>query len=66
MQKRGSKYFACRPPPIITWPWGWDQNVKIYLFQNIVMLHINVWNQECSNMVANILPTDPPPDPAGM
>ena len=43
-------------------PWGWGQKVKIQLFQNMVMLHINIKeNHECSNVVAKILPADPPP-----
>ena len=50
-------------------PWGWGQEVKIQVLQNMVMLHINLkGNQECSNMLANILPADPhppSPDPGG-
>ena len=30
---------ACVSTP--GWTWGWGQRVKIQLFQNIVMLHIN-------------------------
>ena len=59
MPQHGSKYFARRPPPI---PWGWGQYVKIQLFQNIVMLHIKLKRiTKRSNMVANVLPADPPP-----
>ena len=42
MRKYGSIYFARRPPPTPTRPWGWGQNVKINFFQNMVMLHINL------------------------
>ena len=40
------------------------QKVKIQLFQNMVILHIKIeGNHECSNMVANICPQPPSPDP---
>ena len=43
MQQHGSKYFAHRPPtPPKPWPLGWGQKVKIQLFQNMVMLHIEL------------------------
>ena len=42
MQQNGSKYFARRHPPPPPRPWGWDQKVKIQLFQNMVMLHIKL------------------------
>ena len=35
----------------------WSQKVKVHIFQNT---EINE-NHECSNVVANILPADPPP-----
>ena len=41
MQQQGSKYF----PEIRTLsprPWGWGQKVKIQLFHNMVMLHIEI------------------------
>ena len=58
MQHHGSKYFARRPPPLTL---GWSQKVKIHFFQNMVMLHIKLKGiTKCSNMVANILPADPP------
>ena len=41
---------------------------KIKLFQNIVMLHIKlkgITGAATCNMVANIMPTDPPPNPGG-
>ena len=42
-------------------PWGGlrgEAEAKIELFQNIVMLHKIKADDFCSNMVANILPTD--------
>ena len=39
---------------------GWGQKVKFQLFQDMVLLHQNKGNHECNNMVANILPPDPP------
>ena len=61
MQQHGSKCFAARlPSPTTLGDWG--QKVKIQLFQNMAMLDIEyIVITKCSNMVANILPTDPPP-----
>ena len=57
-----SKYFAHRPPPN---PRG--QKVKIQLFQNNVILHIEIKGiRKCSNMVANVLPADPPDPGVGL
>ena len=43
---------------------GVGSNVKIQLFQYKFVLHIKLNGMlECSNLVANILPTDHPPDP---
>ena len=43
-----------------------DQKAKFQLFQNMVMMHIKLNGiTKCNNMVANILPTDPPNDPRG-
>ena len=42
---------------------GWGQKVKVQLFQNRVMLHGAYHikeNQECSNIVANMLLIDAP------
>ena len=40
------------------------ENVKIQLFQDMVLLHIKLKGiTKCSNMVANILASDPPPPP---
>ena len=38
MQQQCRQYFALMPPP----PGPWGQNVKIYLFPNMVMLHIKL------------------------
>ena len=52
-------------------PWvdlGGGVKGKIKHFQNIVMLHIKIkriTGAATCNMVANIMPTDPPPDPGG-
>ena len=61
MQQHGSNCFAARlPSPTTLGDWG--QKVKIQLFQNMVMLDIEyIVITKCSNMVANILPTDPHP-----
>ena len=58
MQQHGSKYFALRPPP--------NPRNRVYrsnsIFQSTVMLHIKLKViTKCSNIVANILPADPPP-----
>ena len=53
-------------PSLPHYPRGWDQQVKIQLFQTMVKLHIKLIGiTKCINMVANILPPDPkpPPDP---
>ena len=56
MQQHGSKYFACRPPPPPppTHTPTPEHGHVAYQIKG---------NQECSNMVANILPADPPPLP---
>ena len=63
MQQHGSTYFACRPAR----PWGGGGGAgskgpnSTFLEYGHVAYRIK-WNHECSNMVANILPTDPLPD----
>ena len=48
------------PLTIIVTLYDRGQKVKIQLFQNMVMLHINLKRiKKCSSMVANILPTIP-------
>ena len=46
MQQHGSNYFARRPlhtlSPTPPRQCGWGQKIKIQLFQNMVMLHINL------------------------
>ena len=54
MQQHGCKFLARRPPSTL--------GVKIQFFQSMVMFHVE-GNQECSNMVANILPAEPPRPP---
>ena len=64
MQKHGSTFFACRPPPSTYDPRGRGQKVKVHFFQSMAKLHIKL--KGISNMVANSLPPDPPcshPDP---
>ena len=61
MQQHGSKYFTRRPH---SRPWGWGQNLKFS--EHAHAAYQMKWNHECSNMVANILPTDPPPRPLGL
>ena len=52
-------------------PWvdlGGGVKGKIKLFQNMVMLHIKlkgITGTATCNMVANIMPADPPTDPGG-
>ena len=52
-------------PTSATWSWGWGQKVKILLFQNMVMLHINfkgITNAATWQQI--IFPCRPPaPDP---
>ena len=56
MQQHGRKYFARSPPPD---PVG---QVKIHFFSEHGHVAYKIkWNQECNNMVANILPAAPPP-----
>ena len=64
MQQHGNKYFARRPASPTNQGSG-GQKVKIQLFQNIVMLRIKLRKSRMQhhNMVANILPADPPPPP---
>ena len=61
MQQHGSKYFARRPPS--------DQGVASKGQNSTFLEHGHVVYQikchECSNMVASILPADPPPNPCG-
>ena len=55
MQQHGSIYFACRPDP-----GGWSQNSE-----NEHVAYQVTGNHKCINMVANILPADPPPHDNG-
>ena len=59
--QHGNKLFS-RRTPLSHYPRDLGQKVKIQLCQNMVMLHIKfIGITKCSNMVANILPADPPP-----
>ena len=60
MQQHGSKYVAHRPS--LPRPWGSKGQNSTFSQQCHVAYQI-YGNHECSNMVANILPTDPPPPP---
>ena len=61
--QHGSKYYAHRPPIPPPPPDPGGQKVKIQLFQNMVILHIELKAimNACSNMIANILPAAPLP-----
>ena len=60
MQQHGSKYFAHRPPPYpqtqVMGSVGQNSTFK----ENEHVAYQIKENLECSNMVANILRTDPP------
>ena len=59
MQQHSSKYFASRLPSPPD-----PEEVKIQLFQNMVMLHIKLKRiVKYSNLVAHILPADSPLSP---
>ena len=56
-----SNYFASSPPTLHL---TFGSKCQIQLLQNMDMLHIKLIEiMEYSNMVANILPADPPPPP---
>ena len=62
MQQHGSKYFASRPLPDPA------VGVKRSTFKLSEHSHVTYQikeNQECSNILANSLPTDPHPQPSG-
>ena len=61
MQQHGSKYFALRPPSP-TLGMGSIGQDSIISEHGHVAYQIKE-NHKCSNMVANILPADPPPPP---
>ena len=58
MQQRGSKHFARRPRP-----WGSEGQRSNFSEHAYVAYYQIKGNEECSNMVENILPEDPPPPP---
>ena len=63
MQQHGSKYCAHRPlpPPLTPLTLGLGSKGQNSTFSEHGHVAYKIkWNQECSKMVANILPTDPP------
>ena len=60
MQQHGSKYFASRPSYLPTLGMGSVVQNSTFLEHGYVAYQIKE-NQECTNIVANILPTDPLP-----
>ena len=60
MQQHGSKYFARRPPPPSILGIGSVGQNSTFSEQCNVAYQIKE-NQECSKLVANILPVDPLP-----
>ena len=64
MQQHGSKYFfSRRPPHTPTTLGGLGQNLKFNFLEHGHVAYRITGNHKCSNMVANILPADPHPDP---
>ena len=62
MQQQGSKYLPGDAYPLAPTLGMGSEGQNSIFFQNMVMLHIKIKeNHECSNVVANILPADPPP-----
>ena len=53
----------CHKPPLLLRPWG--QKVKIQLFQNMIMLHIELKESRMQQHGKNILPTKFPQRPWG-
>ena len=60
MQEHGSKIFGPQTP-LPSPPWWWGQNSTFS--EHIHIAYQIKLNSERSNMVANILPADPPPTP---
>ena len=58
MQQHGSKYCARRLPP----PWGTKSQNLTFSEHGLASYQIK-GNHKCSNMVANIIPADPPYPP---
>ena len=58
MQQHGHTYFACRPPPPLTMGLGSKGQNSTFSEHGHVAYQIK-GNNECSNMVSNILPADP-------
>ena len=68
MHQHGTYYFALIPPPTHTHththpdPGDGLKRSKVNFFRHGEGAFQIEWDHECSNMVANILPTDPPPN----
>ena len=60
MQRHGSKHFARSPSPD---PGDRVIRPKFTFFKNDHVVYQIKWNHYCSNIVANILPADPSPNP---
>ena len=60
MRKRGRIYFARKPPPTPTRPWGGVKMSKLTFSKHGHVAYQLNWNHKCSHMVANIFPADPP------
>ena len=65
MQQHGSKYFAARPPALTPDPVGGVKRSKLNLSEHSHVAYQIKWKHECNNMVAKILPADPPPPHLG-
>ena len=59
MQQHGRKYFACRGPPPLTLRLG-SKGQNSTLSEHGHVAYQIKGNHECSDMVADILPVDPP------
>ena len=57
MQQYGTKYFACRPPPL-TFGMGSIGHNLTFLEKDYIKYQIK-GNHDGTNMVSNILPADP-------
>ena len=69
MKKHGSKYFVSRPlpdPHPIPLNLGWVQKVNSTFSEYGHLAYIIKEFHKCSNVVANIMPNDPPPPTLGM
>ena len=67
MQQHGSNYFACRPsplrPPLPTPPTLAVERSKFHFSEHCHVAYHIKGNHKCSNILAHVLPADPPPPP---